>query len=218
VAVGDSITQGYGDDYPMDDVSSDGRNSGGGYTPILNDLLTSVAGTPHNIANEGVPGITSAEGLAAIDTVLDEYPEAQRYLVLFGTNDARPWLPVPPGPGPGSFQDNMQQIIDKINAKGKEVCLAKLPIVLADGLDETPYPDPEAPPDGSRGDFAIQYNAVINQLAGVPGNNIAIVADLYGLFTQDVPGGKRYEFEYADMLHPNGTGYSSMADEWFDAL
>jgi hypothetical protein len=49
-----------------------------------------------------------------------------------------PDLPVPSGLGlspadggyPGSFKDNMQQIIDAINAAGKEVCIAKPPITL----------------------------------------------------------------------------------------
>ena len=40
ITMGDSITEGDGDDIPGDDVSQDGKNSGGGFQPILNDLLT----------------------------------------------------------------------------------------------------------------------------------------------------------------------------------
>jgi hypothetical protein len=39
VAMGDSITRGSQDDIAYDDVSQDGRNTGGGYEPILNDLM-----------------------------------------------------------------------------------------------------------------------------------------------------------------------------------
>jgi hypothetical protein len=54
VAIGDSITFGEGDDDPSDDISQDGRNSGGGYEPILNDRLTDMTGgVPHTIVNEG---------------------------------------------------------------------------------------------------------------------------------------------------------------------
>jgi hypothetical protein len=40
VGMGDSITFGSYDDDPSDDTSSDGRNTGGGYIPVLNDFLT----------------------------------------------------------------------------------------------------------------------------------------------------------------------------------
>jgi len=61
VAFGDSITMGggsNGDDYTPDDTSLDGRNTGGGYEPILNNLLTSATGIPHSIINEGTVGIS----------------------------------------------------------------------------------------------------------------------------------------------------------------
>jgi len=71
ITMGDSITAGFGDDLPGDDVSEDGKNSGGGFQPILNDLLTAYEkGFPHDVVNEGVGGDTSADGLALIPTVL----------------------------------------------------------------------------------------------------------------------------------------------------
>ena len=72
------------------------------------------------------------------------------------------------------------------------------------------YDDPENPPAGSRGDFVIQYNAVIQELYDDPANNISVTPpDFWAKFNEDVPGGKRYDFEYFDNIHPNGTGYAN---------
>jgi lysophospholipase L1-like esterase len=213
VAIGDSITEGVGDDYLSDNESSDGRNGIGGFTPILSDLLTNAANIPHIVYNEGVGGTKSSYWVNKIDAVLAKHPHAQRFLIEIGTNDANGPFPLPPGPGPGSFQDNLQQIINAVNTARKKVVLAKAPIVLGDG--ETTYADPANPPAGSRGDLVIQYNEIVQDLKDDPANNITIAPpDLWSLFNEDVAGSKRYEFEYFDNLHPNGTGYQSVADLW----
>ena len=224
VAIGDSITDGFGDDDPSDDISLDGRNSAGGFEPILNNLLTSMTGESHTIVNEGVGGATSSNGRVSIFSVLEAHPESWRFLVQYGTNDADPFFPIPSGLGlvsgdsgyPGTFKDNMQQIIDAINAAGKEVCLAKLPITLGDGPYSPPYVDPDL---GTRNILIKEYNDVIDELKNNLLNNISItIPDFYSLFNEDVSGGKRYEFEYADNLHPDGDGYSSVAGGWLEVL
>ena len=102
IAIGDSITSGYGDDYAGDDESIDGRNSGGGFTPLLNNALTSYFGIPHYVANEGMPGARVAEGLQNIPAIMARHQDATRCLVMFGTNDANPTsFPVPSGKGLG---------------------------------------------------------------------------------------------------------------------
>ena len=225
VATGDSITFGYGG---VLNTSQDGRNTDKGFEPLLNDQLTSSLSIPHTVVNEGVSGQISAYGASEIDTILAKHPNAQRILVQWGTNDADPvWYAVPSGLGlnpgdpgyPGSFKDNMQQIIDAINNDGKEACLAKLPIVI--GVESTgpKYADPANPPTGSRGDFVMQYNAVIDELKNDPPNNITVTPpDFWALFNENVTGGRRYDFEYFDNIHPNGTGYQSMANRWFQVL
>ena len=225
VAVGDSITEGFGDDDPSDDKSLDGRNTGGGYEPILNNVLTVMKGIPHTVVNKGVGGATSADGADFIDITIAENPLSQRFLIGYGTNDARPWLlPVPSGlglnPGDsgylGSFKDNMQYIIDAVNTASKEACLAKAPITLGDSTDSTPYDDPDL---GARSVLVKEFNQVIDELADDPSNNILVVPpDFYGLFNEDVSGEKRYESEYFDNLHPDGEGYPSMAGEWGNVL
>jgi lysophospholipase L1-like esterase len=227
VTIGDSITEGTGDDDTSDDTSQDGKNTGGGYQPILNDLLTAYEnGIPHNIINEGVSGDTSADGLIIIQSTLSTYPEALRYLVMYGTNDARPWLPVPSGQGlnpgspgyPGTYKDNMQRIIDAINSAGKEILIAKPPITLGDNVNSTPYPDPDT---GARSVLIKEYNQVIDELVSDPLNNITVTPpDFYNYFKEIDPAtaSPRYEDQYADNLHPNGIGYQSMAQLWFEEI
>jgi lysophospholipase L1-like esterase len=103
VAVGDSITAG-----SHDDISSDGI----GYEPILGNLLTAA------VANEGVSGTSSADGVASISSVMSKYPSANYYLVMYGSNDAyHPAVPsgmglLPGAPGyANSYKDNLQKII-----------------------------------------------------------------------------------------------------------
>jgi lysophospholipase L1-like esterase len=205
VAVGDSITFGTGDSDFSDDNSLDGRNTGGGYSPILNDLLTQAKGYPHTIVNEGKTGRTSADGVSLIPSLLMKHPNAQRYLVQYGTNDAGGSPPIPSGKGlkpgnrgyTGSFKDNMQQIITSINNAGKEVSLAKVPIALKSKQKNILIQD---------------YNIAIDELKGDPTNRITVMLpDFYTYFAT-------HSGEYTDNLHPNGIGYRSMANLWFRAL
>ena len=159
-----------------------------------------------------------------------KYPEAQRILVQWGTNDADVFHAVPSGLGlssgdngyAGSFKDHLQQIIDAVNNAGREVCLAKAPIVLGENVTGARYDDPANPPQPpsySRGYFVIQYNLVIDELYNDGDNNITVIPpDFWAMFNEDVSGGKRYESEYIDNFHPNGTGYQSMANRWYQML
>jgi lysophospholipase L1-like esterase len=219
VAIGDSITKAENDDQLFDDVSADGRNRGGGYEPILNNLLTAALGYPHTVVNAGIGGITSAGGLAALPNVLATHPQARRYLVAYGMNDARPFRPVPSGLGlnpgdpgyAGTYKDNMQQIINLIHGAGKEAMLAKVGIALGDGARTTPpYPDPN---QGARSLLIQQFNLVLDELAANPANHISIVPpDFYSYFKT------HYRTEYSDNIHPNGIGYQSMGNLWIHAI
>ncbi len=212
VAIGDSITDGFDDDVSEDDVSPDGRDRSHGYPPILNGLLTAATGGPHTVANVGVPGAKSSWGVAAIRNVLAKYPDAERFLILMGTNDANLWAPLPSGLGlktsnpgyPGSLKANLQKMTDAVNAAGKDAVLLKPPPALADCGHCDRYPDPD---QGRRNVELIKpYNRVIDELAGDAANRITVVPpDLYSYFVL------HYAQEYADVLHPNGIGYQSVA-------
>ena len=205
VAFGDSITMGggsNGDDYTPDDTSLDGRNTGGGYEPILNNLLTSATGIPHSIINEGYGGYKSIDGLGILPTVLDAHPKATYYLVQFGTNDGNGSVNVPSGlglsPGDsgynGSYKDHMQRMINAIKAAGKIPFLAKVPYSL----------------DAARIANILKYNQVIDELVAANGITVS-PPDFYGWF-------QAYPDQLFDLLHPNGVGYQSMAELWKTVL
>jgi lysophospholipase L1-like esterase len=200
VAFGDSITRGSGDDIPSDDVSLDGRNSGGGFEPILNNLRTAAKGYPHTVINAGVSGETSANGVSRIGGILSGNPSANYFLILYGTNDSL--IPIV---SKDAYKANMQAIITAIKNAGRIPYLAKVPYV-----DPT---NPLFPPGFIFNDGAIrQYNQAIDELVADPLNGISVVPpDFYGWF-------QSHTSQLGDGLHPNGTGYRSMADLWFNAL
>jgi lysophospholipase L1-like esterase len=240
VAMGDSITAGTGDDDPSDDTCPDGRVTGGGYPPILCAELnsrdqTAGGGTfPHFIANEGVGGDKSVDGVALVSAVLANHPEAQRVIIWYGMNDARPSNPTMSGLGrnpgdggyPGSFKHNLQQMIDAVVGAGKEPVLAEIIVALGDCSNPAQcatYPDPD---QGDRSVNIQEFNAVIQEIRselnsdGDPSNDIQVVPPpFYGMFNPNNPQG--HTGEYADHIHPNGQGYRTTVTEqggWVDAL
>jgi lysophospholipase L1-like esterase len=193
VAIGDSITAG-----SHDDISSDGV----GFEPVLGNLLTADKGYPVGVVKEGVSGTSSADGAASISSTLAKYPTAKYYLIMYGTNDA--YIPpilsgmglIPGDPGYyGSFKDNMQRIVSAILAAGKTPYLAEIPYT-SDPL--------------RRNEMIYEYNAAIDEL--VITNNILVSPPSFYAYFMNHQG------ELADGIHPNGTGYQSMANLWFGAL
>jgi lysophospholipase L1-like esterase len=202
VSMGDSITQGFGDNVLSDNTSLDGRNTGGGYEPILNNLLTNAKSYPHTVVNEGIGGTRSIDGVSLIPLLLSRHTDAQYFLIGYGTNDAG--TPVSSGLGlhpgdsgyPGTFKDNMQRIITSIKNSGKLPYLAKVPYSLA------PYT--------ARNSLYQTYNQVIDEL--VSENSITVIPpDFYSWF-------QNHQNEFYDSLHPNGNGYQSMGNLWFNTL
>jgi lysophospholipase L1-like esterase len=225
VGMGDSITWGAGDDIISDNTSLDGRDSTRGYQPVLNDLLTGRRKFPHRIATEGVGGNRAEDGKDTVHALLGKYPEAQAFLVLYGTNDSHQYpnrvpsglglLPEDPGYY-GSYKDNMQQIIAAIKGAGKDVYLAKIPLTLGESSTGPKFTDPQS---ASRNQLIKEYNEVVEEL--VLANKITVPPpDFYAYFTgmnQDT-GKYRYQEEFYDNLHPNGLGYRSMAKLWEEAI
>ena len=231
VALGDSITEGAGDDIFFDNNSLDGRIAGLGYPPILSDMLTESKGHPVFVANEGWGGETSAGGAYRIQSVIDDHPKAKYFLILYGTNDSGGLIPLPNGvklmlgmqknfrhknkesrpsglglnPGDpgyvGSFKDNMQQIINAILAAGKKPILAKTPIVIEYHSNIDKIP---------RNLLIQEYNQVIEGLVSTNGITVK-PPDFYNYFREN-------KDQFSDRIHPNGKGYQSIAKLWFNAL
>jgi hypothetical protein len=103
----------------------------------------------------------------------------------------------------------MQRIIDAVVISGKMPVLSKVPIALGPCSTCAPFSDPESAP---RNALIRDYNIVIDSLAEENGLGTApIDPDFYSYFSAN-------QDEFADNLHPDGFGYQSMADLWFNAL
>jgi lysophospholipase L1-like esterase len=204
---GDSITSGVFDDLHTDDISQDGRDTGGGYEPVLNDQLTSYYGKPVLVVTDGHPGDTSAQGWGKIATALSRTPGSQAFLVMFGTNDAGSSLPPPSGLGlysgdsgyAGSYKEAMQGIINAVTGAGKKIYLAKVPPLIGNASK----------------DAVIQiYNQVIDELVADNSgtNRVYFGPDFYTYFSSN-PGQIG-----PDGIHPNGAGYAAMGGLWKNIL
>jgi lysophospholipase L1-like esterase len=212
VAFGDSITNGHMDDTPDDGI---------GYMPILKNLLVTKYSRPHEILNAAVDGETSAQGLARIDEILANNSNANKYLIIYGTNDSAPWHVDSDGDGiadapisKATYKSNMQSIIDKIVDAGKTPIIAKIPRVLGGGSGDNYYAN-DSIDEGIRNVAIRGYNEAIAELINDNGLTTS-GPDFYNKFTDTYPN--RDSGGYADPLHPNGAGYNSMANWWNEAL
>ena len=157
VAMGDGITYGLGDDLPADDNTADGRNLLGGFESVLAEGLTAARGYPVSVINQGIPGGSAFSGSAIINQVLQNYPNAGFFILMYGHNDVAGGTPsglglVPGSPGyTGSFKDYMQRMITAIRNAGKVPLIAKHTAVM--------------PVDGPIDSAIQEYNQVIDELA-----------------------------------------------------
>jgi lysophospholipase L1-like esterase len=211
VTIGDSITNGKGDNYFSDNISSDERVIAvQGYQAVLNDLLTATQSVPTIIYNEGVPGDESYDAaFERADAILERHSQASRALVLLGTNDAGSSLTVPSGlnlaASEGSFKYNMQVLIDKIRSTGMNVTVAYVPPVF----------NTDGSPNNAINPKIQEYNAVIAAADLFPLNGHQKGPDFYDFFFNQVGNGASL---YADTGHPNGLGTRLVAHLWHNAL
>lgn len=103
-AFGDSLVAGYG----LDDEQQS-------FAPVLQRELRGL-GLNVTVINAGVPGETSAEGLARTDWMLEDKPDI--VIVELGANDMLRGLPTEP------LRDNLDAMVSKIKQSGAKVLLA----------------------------------------------------------------------------------------------
>ena len=214
VGLGNSIAGGLKDDINGDDTSLDGRNTSGGYQSVLNDLIAADTSGPITVLADGNAGENTAEGVARINAVLARNPEAQGFLLLYGANDARASRILDSGLGlypgdsgyDGSFKDYMEQLMSAILDAGKQVFPGKALPKFVNGNSNDPGV-------ATLNAALQQFNLVIDELLadfGLDGSYQA--PDFYSYFIAN-PG----EMD-ADGVHPNGTGYQSLARGWCESL
>ena len=218
VAIGDSITNGVGDDRQDDNDSANGKNLNRGYPPILNDLLSSSWGadTAVFIANEGLGGTTTKEGRDRLAETIARYPDSQIWLILFGTNDSGGTMPVPSGVNcrePDSFDPThpdydaacrstfkgyLRDMVLRLQSRNKIPALAQVPYVR------------NAP--ASRLNLILEYNQVVRDLHAFH----HLVIEPPAFYDHFMESANHYLF--FDNVHPNGSGYLDMAHMWHDNI
>jgi lysophospholipase L1-like esterase len=196
VSVGDSITNGYGDEDDSNNDSIDGRMVAiQGFQARLSDLLTAETGLPQIVFNEGIPGDTALDLNGRIDSILDRHPKANKGLLMIGTNDSNNINNV----DPVDFKADVEAIADFINGRGKTLWLAKtMPTYLIGSIPSNPQLD------DSRNLRIEAYNQRIQDIINV-GDGLA-GPDFYAIFNDPSL--------YDSYLHPNDLGYRTMANYW----
>ena len=200
IAVGDSITEGTGDENPNNNLSMDGRIvARQGFEAPLNDELEAAGWPPRIVFNEGIPGARAAElDGAPIDAILERHPRANAMLLLIGTNDA------PAGVSADAFESSVRNIVNTALTDVARAYIARIP--------------PRYDVAGSlEFDTLIQaYNIRINQIAAVTSDNVYPGPDLYAAFLGQYSNNNLYT--PPDGIHPNDAGYQVMAEDWATIL
>jgi|GEM_PF-2542818 len=220
VAVGDSITNGIGDFYATDNISTLERFIGfqGPQTTMIDSLDATRGFTPTIVFNEGMGGDDAYDAaFSRIDSIKERYPGMDRVIVGLGTNDA--FTPIPSGLGcsgaacNNTYKSYMQTLVDKIRwsnyptntvPSNIEVRVASTPPVWI-GADPWNY---------SANVLIREYNQVVtSELTGVTAG-----ANLYAYFMPSATTTTHRHFLFSDALHPNGLGYELIATLWHNNL
>jgi lysophospholipase L1-like esterase len=207
VLVGDSISTGVGDDDSdpqgsSPDVSDDGRNSGGGFGPILNNALTDAGLGPVTIIHGGNPGDKAFDAIAKTNAIVARNPNATAFLVMFGSNDAYGSTPVLPD----DFQANLQQVVQALESTGADVYVATTPAV-----------DEASVGDNNRNETLSQYRTKIIELVDTysPTNGRVLHGpDFFTRFEATLGLPTSDDLLGSDGLHPDGDGYAAMGEDW----
>lgn len=210
ISIGDSITNGIGDNFSEDNISQNGRIiATKGPQATLTDLLEASLMKPVIVYNEGIGGDESADAVfTRVNSILARHPGSNQILVLLGTNDALSSIPSGSGCSGatcnGTFKGNMQALINTLTGAGKTVHVAKVPPVLG---FTSPFSNPAAHSINIR---VREFNNVIgDELSGHQ-----IGPDLYDYFLGSV---NRISL-FSDGLHPNALGHTIVAYLWHNAL
>lgn len=171
---GDSITAGYGLDTEQ------------AFPALIQDKIDSKD-LKYRVINAGQSGETSAGGLRRVDWILQQQPDIF-FLELGGNDGLR-------GVDPNNTKDNLQQIIDKVNAKFPDT-----KIVLA-GM--------QAPPNMGES-YAQQFKNIFYELADE--NDVVFMP----FVLEDVAGDP--SLNQPDGIHPTADGHEIIARNVWNLL
>ncbi|GEM_PF-2179382 len=222
VAVGDSLTEGDGDD-----------GSGGGYPARLLTMLQSTY-PGSTLSNRAVSGHTAQDlinvQLAAAVSDLNAAPAGNRKIALvwIGSNDLfglyasnvcteyYPDLPACEQGETANSCDNVNTILSNIKATGASIYIAllddqsKRPVITDVSLRNGVFPnitDEEVPRMSAQ---IVNYNNQVKTLAATHG---AVTVDFFN--TRIFENSSTLS---SDGNHPNGAGYDAIARIWYQAI
>ena len=212
VAIGDSITNGDGDNYASDNQTN--RMLGfEGYEANLSALLENSLNIPVIVYNEGIGGDESADAaFSRVTSILARHPDSNKVLVLLGTNDAL--ASIPSGQGcsgsacSGTYKGNMQALLNTLASDGKQAWVARVPPIFGNN-NSSPFSNPATA--SANTNFVQQYNTVINNEL----TNRNPGPDLYSYFLG--AGQNRFSL-FANVWHPNGLGHMILSYLWYNVL
>ncbi|MEM1144523.1 MAG: chitobiase/beta-hexosaminidase C-terminal domain-containing protein, partial [Pseudomonadota bacterium] len=211
VGQGDSNTNGVGDAFQGDGITTSGRRiSYQGYQSNLEEFaLATDPATPAIVFNTGVGGDRAQNLFSRVDGLLEQHADASRVLVSIGTNDVLAGNPSGLGCSGascnGTFIDYVQDSVDSLAAGGKQPWVASLLPIFGNGSGL--FSDPVNAALNVR---AREYNdALTLQLAGAQTG-----PDLYTFFL----GAANRVFLFEDLIHPNGLGHLIVAKLWENAI
>ncbi|WP_213462605.1 GDSL-type esterase/lipase family protein [Thiocapsa sp.] len=220
VGVGDSITNGTGDNYRSDNISALGRVVAfRGYQAVLTDLLDITQPPQTNIVfNEGIPGDTSTNLTSLrISAIQARHPELETALVMIGTNDANRVLFTPSGLGcsgsscTGTYKGNVQELVDKLRWSDYPLNTQPSGVTPVVALPPPAW-NSDTPWTSTVNNRIRDYIRVIEEeLVG-----IVIGPNFFDFFMPSA--NTDYRSLFSDTLHPNGLGYYVMSYLWHEAL
>ena len=192
IAIGDSITNGTDDNYSADNSTTDNRViSFQGWPATLSELLNNSSAYRNLVTNEGIGGDRTQNTRTRADSILDRNKDANRALILLGTNDSGIDIPT------NTVRNNLRAVINKAEAKG----ISNIKIALIPPVDG----------DAPRNNVIAGYNTMIaNEIVAIE-PNVDLGPDFFTCFQN------RFSL-FQDTLHPNGLGYVMVAYLWKDVL
>ena len=204
LTVGDSITNGVGDQDPANNDSADGRIVAiQGYQAVLADALSLSTGRPQIVFNEGIGGDRASDLSGRIASILERHPRANAVLLIIGTNGSSG-----NADDPADFKTAVEGAAFQIDdIGGKRLWLAKtLPTYLR--TDPTSL-------DHARNLVIAEFNIKIEEIATADSaDNTFLGPDFFDTF---LTLGDPLVY-YDDYLHPSDSGYQVIADGWHTEL
>lgn len=191
IAFGDSITAGI--------VGDDPARTELGYPPRLEALLTG-ASIDAVVETAGVGGETTGEGLARINSVLNELALSGDVLILMeGTNDISRSVSVE------TIRANLNEMAKRAEGRG-------LSVIHATTIPRLP---------NAKFDAQNITNTRLNQnIRDMAGRNARKVTDLFEILGTTPDLFTRFYYQGTDdpVGHPNAAGYDLLAQSFFDVI